>query len=404
MDIYGTAGDDQLEHLYPPGIHIWISVWGGAGNDTIRVAYSTAVGEAGNDTIIGVPEARAPGSWEFPSAAYWNSPAAVDINLVTGIVQDGFGTTDTLANITWVKDSQHSDRITGSARDEHFAISWGNDTVIGGGGNDRATMSNMRADEVSTHYDIASSVFTMTKHTWAGDTGTSILTGISQIDFTGSTIGHYTVTATGAADGGKRIVADLGTDIVVSGAGNDIIEAGDGIDTVIFSANRATYTVTKTESGFTVSGADGSDTLVGVERLAFRDQNIAYDITGVAGQAYRLYDAVFDRTPDAAGMGFWIAMLDQGVSLTAVAQGFINSDEFKDLYGAPATYTGIVTKLYTNIFNRPDDTAGISFWAGALDAGHADLADLVRGLSLAEGNTIDLVGVTANGVSFTPWG
>jgi hypothetical protein len=33
---------------------------------------------------------------------------------------------------------------------------------------------------------------------------------------------------------------------------------------------------------------------------------VALDVDGAAGQAYRLYQAAFDRAPDKNGLGYWI--------------------------------------------------------------------------------------------------
>ena len=65
--------------------------------------------------------------------------------------------------------------------------------------------------------------------------------------------------------------------------------------------------------------------LISVERLHFTDENIALDISGIAGQAYRLSQAAFDRKPDLKGLGYWINDKDLGSSRTTVAAGFILS-------------------------------------------------------------------------------
>lgn len=403
MDIYGTAGDDQLERLHAPGIDIWVNVWGGAGNDTIRVNGSTAIGEAGNDTIVDVIDPAMPVVASVASAAYWNSPAGVTVDLAAGTAQDGFGTVDKLQNIRAVQDSAHDDHFTGSARNEQFWLSSGNDTVIGGGGgSDTVIFGNMRSTEVTITYDLASDTATVAKHTAAGDNGTVTLTGISGIQFAGS-LSDSSIATIGSAADGKLLTGGNGTEIIQSGAGDDTISGGDGVDTVAYTGDRAGYTVINTGTGLGVSGAQGSDALSGIERLAFADRSTAFDIEGAAGQAYRMYQAVFDRDPDLAGMGFWLKMLDNGVSLAAVAQGFIDSAEFDALYGAAATSTEIVTRLYTHVFNRPDDTAGIGLWADAVDSGNMALADLVFGLAESDGNTVDLVGVTQDGVDYLPY-
>ncbi len=189
------------------------------------------------------------------------------------------------------------------------------------------------------------------------------------------------------------------------GSGNDAIDGGGGTDTVVFTGNRADYTVTKTATGWTVSStADGSDTLTNVERLKFVDSNFALDVSGAAGQAYRIYQAAFNRVPDSAGLGSWIYVMDQGWTLNAVAQGFVNSDEFKKLYASSVTNAQIVSKMYENVLHRTPDPDGYAFWVGVLDRGAATVAEVLAGIGESGENQTALVGVIGNGFSYTPFG
>ncbi|MFD2366204.1 FG-GAP-like repeat-containing protein [Pseudoduganella sp. GCM10020061] len=812
MDYHGTEGNDDLDQT-ALGLSPGSNIFGGGGADTIRIAIGNAVGGAGNDNIIG--------QGDYATAAYWGSPSGVVIDLVTGIAQDGYGSVDTLQNIRVLQDSGHSDRITGSAANEDFWLSWGSDTLIGGGGADTVNLYNVKSSEVTITYDMASDTFTLVKNTAAGDKGTTTLTGISRIVFNGpqsdNTVvsrdmydysdgflrartalpsfdmnkvqqmrsgdfnrdgktdilvvranpdlgltaeplqvllgdgaggftdqtasvfaggvipkvnyvpriftadfnkdgvadifnpdfgydappfpggqnslylsnpatgllenataslpqallqshgtsigdvnrdgfpdllvnalntgsgggnllmindgtGHFvnspsllpaslrpagyaagytwsmlrdlnndgyddivlgtwdanggpslvvlndgkgsfasatpialpatgldrqvvigietidlngdnlpdlvvsatnggshaefykvpylqllvnegngvfrdetatrlpqsmeinsssanwylsatavdlngdgfqdivadgTASATSkvfmndghgnftpgwesggyshilavdvngdgkmdlvessinggysvlmnafpnrvpgsgvyhAGDAGERIAGGSAAETIHSGKGNDAIDGGAGTDKVVYTGNRADYSVTKSAGGFTVNGALGTDTLTGVERLVFGDRAVALDIDGIGGQAYRIYQAAFDRTPDTPGLGFWMAMMDRGTSLIAVAQGFVQSNEFKDVYGAAPSNLEIVSRLYQNILNRPGEAAGIEFWTGVLDRGQTTIADVLAGFSESNENKVNLVGVTQNGVDYDPFG
>lgn len=127
-------------------------------------------------------------------------------------------------------------------------------------------------------------------------------------------------------------------------------------------------------------------------------------IEGVAGQAYRVYQAAFARTPDLGGLGWWINAMDNGSTLASVAQGFVNSQEFKDVYGANPTNAQLVAKFYENVLRRPGEQAGIDFWTSVLDGGHATVAEVLMGFSEGFENKAALVGVTANGIAYTPFG
>jgi hypothetical protein len=143
-------------------------------------------------------------------------------------------------------------------------------------------------------------------------------------------------------------------------------------------------------------------TLANVERLQFSDQMVALDIDGTAGQAYRLYQAAFDRAPDKAGLGYWISMMDQGVSLQQAADGFVNSPEFASLYGANATDAQFVTALYQNVLHRAPDQAGYDFWMHSIQI--VSRAEVLTDFSESAENHAQLIGTIENGIAYQHWG
>jgi serralysin len=100
---------------------------------------------------------------------------------------------------------------------------------------------------------------------------------------------------------------------------------------------------------------------------------IAIDINGDAGLAYRLYQAAFNRKPDIGGLGYQMHDLDIGVSLEQVASNFIASPEFQRTYGN-VNDTQFLTLLYNNVLHRAPDAGGLQF--------HLD--EFARGESRAE--------------------
>lgn len=125
---------------------------------------------------------------------------------------------------------------------------------------------------------------------------------------------------------------------------------------------------------------DAADHLFGVERLIYTDTGFALDIHQNAGFAYSMYGA-FDRAPDVDGLGYWIAQFDQGASLTDVAAGFIESAEFTADYGVSPTSTSYVEDLYLNFLNRQAEAAGLDFWVSLLDAGIMTEAEVMASFS-----------------------
>jgi hypothetical protein len=137
---YGTSLNDNInqDDLKLPD---WSVIYGGAGDDTITLKSGTAVGDAGNDLIIGTSGGS--------MVVYWTSPSGIIADLSTGIVEDGFRTRDFLTNIRSIQGSPYDDRIKGSQFDESFAGLGGNNFVDGGGGNDTYTVFRKNAYERS---------------------------------------------------------------------------------------------------------------------------------------------------------------------------------------------------------------------------------------------------------------
>ena len=195
----------------------------------------------------------------------------------------------------------------------------------------------------------------------------------------------------------NTLVGNAGANRLTGGAGNDTLDGGAGLDSAVFSGSKAGYTLTRTSSGMTaVSAADGTDALINIERLQFTDKTLAFDLDGNAGQAYRLYQAAFDRVPDQGGLGYWIDQMDSGMGLSQVATGFINSAEFKALYGNNPSNAEFVTLLYDNVLHRAPDTGGYDFWMNELAHG-VSREQVLTGFSESTENKVALMAFDMDG-------
>ena len=151
------------------------------------------------------------------------------------------------------------------------------------------------------------------------------------------------------------------------------VVGGDGIDTLVMDVSSTDVSVQKTNLfinpddalALVLATEETSVTLQDMERIAFSDGTLAFDEDGIAGQAYRLYQACFDRQPDAEGLGFWIKQLDAGlVSLQETAGYFLTSEEFATVYGKPSELADInyLALLYANVLDRAPDSEGFDYW------------------------------------------
>jgi Ca2+-binding RTX toxin-like protein len=202
----------------------------------------------------------------------------------------------------------------------------------------------------------------------------------------------------------NNIDGGAGNDVLNGEAGNDQLAGGAGRDTAVYAGAHDGYLIAQTSTGMTVtdkSGADGSDTLSGIERVAFSDGALAFDFTGSAGQAYRLYAAAFDRKPDVPGLTFWIGTMDAGQPLVDVATNFTKSDEFTKMYGATRTPDEFLGKLYEHILHRAPDPAGLAFWLDSMHKGVSEGQVLADFGESAE-NVAQVVGQIQNGIWYTP--
>ena len=234
--------------------------------------------------------------------------------------------------------------------------------------------------------------------------------------------------------GGDDRFKGLSDGSVDEGAGlvqGDWFYGGDGLDTSIYQGKISEYTITSSaastdrvdiydlrlDDGTRVPGfyvedlvvrRDGNDRLAEVERLEFETpeangaNRIALDIDGNAGQAYRLYKAAFNRSPDTAGLGYWIANLDQGMSLRLVSTAFIGSAEFQALYGVDTSDSELIELLYNNVLSRDPDADGLDYWQGQLTAGLSH-ADLLVNFSESNENQENVIALIGNGIAYEQW-
>jgi hypothetical protein len=171
-----------------------------------------------------------------------------------------------------------------------------------------------------------------------------------------------------------------------------------------FNALSSDYAVVNSSSGFYLRDPRNLTTgLDFIKRLYFNDGAIAIDIDGVAAQAYRIYRAAFNRTPDAAGLGFWIKVMDDKTPLVKVAADFLNSGEFTTLYGKNPSDAEFVTRLYSNVLHRAPEGEGYQFWLDVLGRLGGSRAQVLADFSESAENKSQVSASINNGIRFTPF-
>nr|WP_229499640.1 DUF4214 domain-containing protein [Pseudoduganella ginsengisoli] len=181
------------------------------------------------------------------------------------------------------------------------------------------------------------------------------------------------------------------------------IDGGAGIDTVWYGGSMYYHGIKRVGTEIQVTSYGGAvDVYTGVERVMMNDQLYAVDIDGNGGQAYRMYQAAFNRRPDSEGLGYWIGQLDKGMPLNDVARGFVASAEFKKLYGDAPSDDAFVTALYSNVLHRAPDADGFHYWQDVLHHGLPREEVLVSFGESVE-NKAALLEIIGNGFTYTPY-
>lgn len=220
-------------------------------------------------------------------------------------------------------------------------------------------------------------------------------------------------------DGAEQLVggarADVlrgggGNDVFVGGVGDDRFDGGAGADLARYPGQRADYQLTRGSGVWTVQdrhGTLGTDTLVGVERLAFDGaaKALALDLDGHAGTVAKLIGALFGpawlQRADIVGVG--LALLDDGWSPLQLAQAAAASSLFTSEAGS-ASNRDFVTHVYANVFGRPPTSADLQSFTSLLDRGSYTQASLALLAADSAPNVahIDLVGLAACGLEYLP--
>lgn len=88
----------------------------------------------------------------------------------------------------------------------------------------------------------------------------------------------------------------------------------------------------------------------------------------------KMYIAYFGRPADPIGLEFWANKVDAAAgNLDAVINGFAASSESQALFGNK-TSAEKINAIYTYLFNRPAEPAGLTYWVQKLDNGEISQA------------------------------
>ncbi|MHA7115246.1 DUF4214 domain-containing protein [Pseudomonas promysalinigenes] len=204
-----------------------------------------------------------------------------------------------------------------------------------------------------------------------------------------------------AGDGNDTIVTGNGNNTVIAGLGNNNVTTGSGDDTIILSGSDHADIV-NAGAGYDVVQLDGSRddytftvgnnfnvNLTGNQTAAITDAEFLTFVNGDTTEtvalahsdeeaaALRLYQGILGRDADATGAKDFTALVNEGTSLTDIANQFLDSAEF-----AGAASAQDINELYQAILGRAADEEGTTAWQAVLANG-GNLNDVAAGIALS---------------------
>jgi hypothetical protein len=212
-----------------------------------------------------------------------------------------------------------------------------------------------------------------------------------------------------SGDGNDTIVTGNGNNTVIAGLGNNNVTTGSGDDTIILSGSNHADVV-NTGAGYDVVQLDGSssdyDLTVGnnfnvnltgnqtaaitnAEFLTFNNEDGSLDTIALAhsdaeATALRLFQGVLGRDADAEGAKAFVGAVNNGTSLSDIANTFLKSSEYSDVVN-----TADINELYQALLGRDAEEGGLQNWQAAL-AGGVSLADIAATIAVSsEAQTLD---------------
>jgi hypothetical protein len=154
---------------------------------------------------------------------------------------------------------------------------------------------------------------------------------------------------------------------------------------------------------WTITKPDGSDTLLSIERLQFTNTNVALDLDGNAGKTAKLLGAILgaEGVSNKVYVGAGLYFLDSGMTYEELMQVALDV-----VLGANPSSSSVVDLLWTNIVGPPTAADNLGQYSALIDNGTytaAELAVVAADHSLNTTN-IDLIGLSASGIEYIPYG
>jgi hypothetical protein len=113
-------------------------------------------------------------------------------------------------------------------------------------------------------------------------------------------------------------------------------------------------------------------------------------------QLIELYVAIAGRAPDASGLSYWANEMEtKGYSIAEIAAFMYDTDDAKALYPRYLTSEEVATAFYVNVLGRTPDAEGLAYWTAKLNENGVvqTMQDMIYAVKVYDGE--DPAGLTS---------
>ena len=202
--------------------------------------------------------------------------------------------------------------------------------------------------------------------------------------FKGLTKKYAPITSSG------QITVNFGTDIenIIGSSFSDVL-----------TGNNLKNTLVGGDGSDVIESGGNTDTLRNIERLKFKETNVALDLDGNAGKAVKLLSVLLgaENSQNKGYIGVGLSALDNGMSYESLMQAGLDF-----VLGENPSSSAVVDLFYKNLTGEPTPDSILKEYSELLDSGLMTSSSL--GIAVADHSlnisNIDLVGLAQTGVEY----
>ncbi len=441
-DLLGPLGEWWEQDVVLSGLDNSYNLTGGLGDDTIGGGSRNDVLDGGKELFVNQygNDVDEDGLVSKDQLIYLDAPSGINGNLITGVIQDGYGSVDQVSNFERFYGSFYNDTITLSNElFRGYIPAYGNDTIIGldtldGPHNSFIGYWNLDANnDVTDEYIVVNydngtvdktilggdfagtyqDIFTNYVGGIVGSKGDDVFYGLSSGAYYIPVAGYYSDNPTGTIDSGYGTINGYhGNDTIIAlGSGEDRLIGGRGDDVIITYGHGEKDKISGHNHDGSISVAklsDDFDTFVigGSGKVHITDYQVGEEIILLDYDLQSLEDITvnYDFIKDQTTLSF--ASEGEEYSDRVLINGRLMIDSFEqitfnnshtndtNINNAIADYKIVLdnefAKVNLIIHEKAEFTASIDKWGGG---GSSWLDDPVMKLHSKDNDVISPVGI-----------